>query len=428
MKGIFQLVFIIIFVAGAIFGVLVFAGVIKIGEEANKIVGNVLIWGTAGNSEMSPIIDQFNRTYKSTNIKYVEKLPENFDQDLLEALASGAGPDIFFIPDNLAIRYSNKIFPIPYTSYSLVNYKNNFIGAGEVFLTTDGILAFPMTVDPLVMYYNKSIFNSNSIIYPPKTWDELSAMVPIITKKDNSNKIIKSGVALGQFTNIVHAKDILVAMFFQTNNPIIGSTGSSIGSTLNNFRDKPDLAPILQYYTSFADPTNANYSWNRSFSNSLDAFISENVAIYFGFSSELSTIISKNPNLNFGVAPIPQLEQLSKSTSSKVTGIAISSSSKNIPLAFTVASQIATTDFAEKYASVLSVPPARRDLLKAIQKDANAPIFYDSALYAKSWLDPSPSGSNDIFRIMIDSTLSNVRTAREAISDASSKLDLLLVR
>ncbi len=429
MKGIFQLIIIIVFIASAILGVLIFSGAIPIGNDSDKVTGNVVLWGTVRATAILPILENFNTTNQTFTVSYVEKSPETFDQSLLEALASGTGPDMFFLPDNLAFHYSNKIFPIPYDSYSLSQFKNTFAGAGEVFLTSGGILAFPMVIDPLVMYYNRSILDSNAVIYPPQTWNELSAQVPLLTKKDNSNRLIKSAVALGQFSNVAHGKDILSAMFMQTGNPIIGAKDGTLSSFLNVFNEKYDLGSILQFYTDFADPAHPTYSWNRSFSSSTTAFSSEDLAFYFGFPSEFQSLVARNPNQNLGVAPIPQLaDATSKVTSARVTGIAISSASKNLATAFTAASMIATGDFASKLATSLGIPPARRDLLAVRPGDAYSPVFYDSALYAKSWLDPSPKGTDDIFRRMVDMTLSNNMTARDAINDGSSKMDLLLLQ
>jgi ABC-type glycerol-3-phosphate transport system substrate-binding protein len=430
MKGTFQLIVIIVFIAAAIFGVLVFSGAIPLGSDSEKITGNVVLWGTIRSGSILPILEDFNKANETFTVTYVEKSPETFDQSLLEALASGAGPDMFFLPDNLAHHYSNKIFPIPYTSYPLVDFKSTFAGAGEVFLTSSGILAFPVTIDPLMMYYNRSTLDSNAIIYPPKTWGELSAQVPLITKKDNSNKLIKSAVALGHFSNITHAKDIMAAMFLQTGNPIIGSEeNGSLSSFLNVSGGRYELGSVLQFYIDFADPGKSLYSWNKSFLNSTNSFSSEDLAFYFGFASEFQSLVNRNPNQNLGVAPIPQLDGASgKVTSARVTGLAISSASKNLTTAFTAASLIAASDFASKLATALAIPPARRDLLALKPGDAYSPIFYDSALYSKSWLDPSPSGTDDIFRRMVDSTLSNNMTAREAIDDADSKMNLLLLK
>ena len=89
---------------------------------------------------------------------------------------------------------------------------------------------------------------------------------------------------------------------------------------------------------------------------------------------------------------------------------------------------MANGNFAGKFAVATGTAPARRDLLKIKPVDAFSPIFYDSALYAKAWLDPSEADTNNIFRNMIDNVLSNNLTAESAISDANSKLNLLLLK
>ena len=118
-----------------------------------------------------------------------------------------------------------------------------------------------------------------------------------------------------------------------------------------------------------------------------------------------------------------------KLTNAKVTGIAISSFSKNFNTAFIAASKMATGDFAKKLAEGLGVAPARRDLLAVKpEADSYAPIFYNSALFGRSWIDPSDKDTNDIFRGIIDGVLSNSLSIRESIIDASARLNLLLAR
>ncbi len=428
----FQLITIIIFIALAIFGILVFSGAIPIGKNnAPGNLGTIVLWGTAQQRGLTPLLEGFNNANPAFVVKYVQKSADTFDQDLLEALAGGVGPDIFFLPDNLAFHYANKIVTIPYGSYSLASFKNNYASAGEVFLTSKGILAFPLSIDPLMMYYNRSILDANGIVYPPAFWDDLSAVVPTLTKKDDSNKIIKNAVALGQFSNVTNAKDIISALFMQAGNGIVTEKNGIFNSSLNAIVTNPkyDLASILKFYTDFADPNKDVYSWNKSFPNSDDAFSREGLAFYFGFASELLSLINRNPNQNLGVAPLPQIKNANfKLTGARVTGIAILSSSKNFNTAFTAAGLLSGGDFASKFAIAEGVAPARRDLLKIKPTDAYSPIFYDSALYARSWLDPSPNGTDNIFRNMVDGVLSNNVTVENAISDANSKLGLLLLK
>ncbi len=429
MKGNFQLIILIVFIAAAILGILVFSGAIPLGGGGAGNLGTVVLWGTVPTEAVAIPLKDFNDANPAFVVKYVQKSSDTFDQDLLEALAAGAGPDMFFLPDNLVFHYANKIFTIPYASYPLTSFKNVFAGAGEVFLNSQGVSAFPMSIDPLMMYYNRSILDANGVVYPPAFWDDLTNLVPTLTQKDSSNKIIRSAVALGHFSNVVHAKDILATLFMQAGNPIVAEKDGVFNSVLDSPVGNYNLPSILKFYTDFADPNKAVYSWNKSFANSDDVFSAENLAFYFGYGSELRSLVNKNPNQNFFVAGMPQIKNSKfKLTGARVTGLAISSFSKNLTTAFTAASLMASGDFASKFAIATRVAPARRDLLAIKPTDAYSPIFYSSALYAKSWLDPSPKDTDNIFSGMINAVLSNNMSADNAIKDASSKLQLLLFK
>lgn len=428
MKGNFQIVVIIIFIAAAIFGVLVFSGMIPLGEDETLGQGTVVLWGTVPTSVMSPVVESFNNAHPTFTLSYIQKAAETFNQDLLEALASGKGPDLFLLPDDLAYSYKNKITLIPYSSFSASAFKNTFAGAGEVFMTNQGIMALPLTVDPMVMYYNRRMLDSNNIVYPPSSWDEFPDLVSTLTKKDENQKITKSAFALGQFSNVAHAKDILSALFMQMGGKIIGEENGAFVSKLGQ-DSRIHLDTSLKFYTDFADPLSTFYSWNKSLPNSRDSFSREDLAFYMGYASELGGLVSRNPNLNFLAASLPQIRNSSfKLTPAKVTGVAISQFSKNINTAFLAASDMATGDFAQMLALGLKVPPARRNLLAAKPEDAYFPIFYSSALYSKAWLDPSPKGTDDIFRLMVEKVLAGTLTPADAIMDASAKLGLLLIK
>lgn len=429
MKGNFQIIILIIFIVAAILGILVFSGVISIGNTSTGSLGKVVLWGTVPDATMSAIMKDFNNANPTFTVTYVQKSTDTFDQDLLEASASGTGPDMFFLPDNLVFHYTDKIFSIPYESYSLISFKNNFAGAGEVFLTSKGILAFPISIDPLMMYYNRSILDASGVVYPPAYWGDVTNVAPTLTKKDDSNKITQSAIAFGYSSNIIHFKDILATLFMQVGNPIINEKDGIFNSTLDSSIGNFNLPSILKFYTDFADPNNAVYSWNKSFPNSDEAFSREDLALYFGYASELQSLVKRNPNQNFFVAGVPQIKNSTfKLTGVRVTGLAISSFSKNISTAFLAASLMATGDFASKFSVATSVPPARRDLLGIKIQDAFSSIFYSSALYGKSWLDPSPKDTDAIFSGMINAVISNNMTVADAIKDASAKMSLLLFK
>ena len=139
-------------------------------------------------------------------------------------------------------------------------------------------------------------------------------------------------------------------------------------------------------------------------------------------------LINKNPNQNFLVAPIPQIKNTTKVTMAQVVGLAISRFSQNQNTAFLVAGELSNGDFSLKLAQSLGMVPARRDLLSLKPADAYNPVFYSSALFARSWLDPSKKDTDILFSNMINGVLSNTFESDDAISDATNKLYLLLNR
>ncbi|HMP67545.1 MAG TPA: extracellular solute-binding protein, partial [Candidatus Paceibacterota bacterium] len=155
------------------------------------IVGSVIVFsmqrGSASQSKI-PIdvwgtisADVFNEFQKRINelerdslfVNYREISPDQFEAVLVEALASGSGPDAVIMSDDLLIKHENKLFLIDYKFYTQKTFKDNFIESGEILLRENGILGFPLTIDPLVFYWNRTILNNEGISSPPQFWDDL---------------------------------------------------------------------------------------------------------------------------------------------------------------------------------------------------------------------------------------------------------------
>jgi len=65
-------------------------------------------------------------------------------------------------------------------------------------------------------------------------------------------------------------------------------------------------------------------------------------------------------------------------------------------------------------------------LLSTKPADAYSPIFYSSALYARSWLDPSSKDTDSVFSGMINNVLSNNMSVSDSVKDASAKMSLFI--
>jgi len=422
----FQIILIAILVAVTIVAVLIFAGIIPLPGGVTVVSGTVSIWGTVPNRDFLPVIEAF-RTIKGNEriaISYTQKSPDTFDEELTSALARGTGPDVILLPSDSILKHQGIVLTIPYTSFPLTAFKDSFISAADIFLTPEGTLALPLFTDPLVMYYNRAIFDDAGVAQPPQFWDEFGNIIPSLTRRQNST-ITRSGVALGGAKNIPLAKEIISALTLQAGNAIVSQ--SPEGGAESVF-SSPAAQSALSFYASFANPTTDVYSWNESLPNARQAFLSGNLAIYFGLASELFQIRDSNPNLDFDVRGLPQVKGSNKATFGKVYGLAITKNSKNVNLSMIVISNLTTPNLAAILANALALPPARRDLLAGRPEGNYLPIFYQSALQSKSWLDPDPKKTAEIFSQMISDVVSGRADVGSAVDDASDAIDLLLAR
>lgn len=415
-----------------VFGVFLIGGIIVFsayrGNSKNAVT--VVVWGTIPQISFNDII-QTTPLYQSKEYKvqYVEKSAEEFDADFIEALASGDGPDLFMLSSSKILKHRNKTFTIPYNVFTQRQFKDTFIEGAEIYMAPEGVLALPISVDPLVMYWNRGIFTDVKMTAPPKYWDEFYNLANTISKKDGALNILKSAVAFGEFENIKNAKEIILNLAMQAGTPITIWNGVKVQSVFADSYNKPTVPAeaAINFYTEFSNPAKPSYSWNRSLSNSNNYFLGGDLALYFGFGSEIRSLQLKNPNLNFDVASVPVSREGGTNVSyGNFNAFAITKSSKNPNAAFAVASILTNNEGAVAFSKVLKLPPARRDLLSQRPDNAYESVLYDSAIRTKGWLDPNPALTDTLFQNAIESiTSGRVRTS-EAITRVQKELTNLL--
>lgn len=416
----------------AVFGVFIILGVIIFsayrGNSKNAVT--VVVWGAIPQTTFNNIIQETS-LYQSKvyNVQYVEKTEENFDSDFIEALAAGNGPDLFMLPSGKILKHRNKIFPIPYTVFTQRQFMDSFIEGSEIYMAPEGVLALPISVDPLVMYWNRSIFTEAKLTQPPKYWDEFYNLANLISQKDGALNISKSAVAFGEFGNISHAKEIILNLAMQAGTPVTVWNGDKVQSVFADAFGKPLVPAIaaVNFYTEFSNPAKPSYSWNRSLPNSTNYFLSGDLALYFGFASEIGNLQMKNPNLNFDATTVPVSRDGGTNVSfGNFNAFAITKSSKVASAAFAVSSILSGSSGAASISKYLKLPPARRDLLSQKPVNAFESVFYNSAIRAKAWLDPSPTETDAIFQTMVESITSGRARTGEAIIKTQRELVSLL--
>lgn len=424
----FQVILLAVFGALAVAGVLIFA--FAVGGVSSTSLGSVTIWGTVDSTAFNAVLRQAaDENTDLGQVTYVQKDSDTYQAELTDALASGRGPDLFIITQEYAVKDAGKIAEIPFNSLSQSQFENAFIGASNPFITQTGILAIPLAADPLVLYWNKDMLSSAGYSQPPAYWDELYAMTEKLTKRSESGSITQSGVAFGEFQNVNHAKNILAMLIMQAGGTITaydnaGHLRTALVSKTNTTSNPTESA--VRFYTTFADPSKDYYSWNRSLPNAQQSFAAGDLALYIGYASEVGAIARMNPNLNFTLAPMPQIRGTSRTLdAARVYGFAASRSGKNPAAAITAAYLLSAATNAEAFATALGIPSARRDLLNQ-QKSDHAELFRKMAIASYAWVDPDPVQTASIFRGMIENITSGSMSLSEAISRADQQLGTFL--
>lgn len=424
----FRTILTVVFAAFIVIGVITFS--LFRGNSGAGQLEQITVWGNFPESIFARYLDSVNSSGDvKVSVNYIEKEDDFFDRDFIEALASGIGPDAILLSQDQILRYKDKLYPIPYASLSERSFKDIFVQEAELYLSSSGVIALPFSIDPLVMYWNRDMFTDALLAQPPSYWDEFFSLVGKITKVDGNLNVLRSATALGEFKNIANAKEILSLLIFQAGNPIVKNSEQGLESVLsaNAGFSIPPTEAAIRFYTEFSNPSKTSYSWNRSLPLSTSNFLSGDLAVYFGFASELDGIKLKNPNLNFDVAVVPQRKEgKMKMTFGKMQGFALVKSSKKLSSAYATISLLTSKNNISEWSKISGLPPARRDLLSAGSSDSVGSIFYNSAIISKAWLDPKREETKNIFQNMVELVISGKLRLSESVKQADEEIQSLL--
>jgi len=417
-----------------LFGFFVILGLIAFSTyKSSNVTANsspTVIWGTIDKTIFDNYLDAYKQNESlSFNINYVYKSLDTIDGQLVEAIATGKAPDVILIPQTLEKRYLDKVFFIPVTSLPERTFTNTFVQESSLYIQPSGFFALPFFVDPLVMYWNKDMFLNADIVLPPSKWSDFQLEASKISATDNSGNINQSFASLGTFSNINNAKDILSAMILQTGNSIVSEKDNYFVSALNDDSSANVLSPVsaaLQFFTDYSNPNKTVYSWNNSLPLSKQAFLSDNLAIYFGFASEYQDIKDKNPNLNFDVAVLPQiLGAKSNATFANIYGFAILKTAQNISDKLNIILSLVSSNSISTLMQFINAAPSRNDIIATGSTDPVKTVFYNSAIISKGWIDPDINQTNKIFSDMISNITSGKIDISSSVTKASTEIDKL---
>jgi ABC-type glycerol-3-phosphate transport system substrate-binding protein len=426
----FELGLVVVFI-GLIVTSLVFLSAYKKPQKNDgPVVGTVTIWGVLPREAMAPTLDELiksDETYARVSYRAIEAA--NFNDELVNALADGKGPDMILISHEQLAEMRRRIQPISYESFPLRDIKNIYIDGAQILTLSDGLYAYPIAVDPLVMYWNRDLVTTDGFLEAPTTWEQMvNEYLPTLIRRNPDRSITRSVLAFGEYGNVKNGFGIISMLLMQAGTKgVVDENGRTYRIELNQSTDGSTqaLRVVSDFYTRFSKPTNSLYSWNRSFSSDLDRFISGELVFYFGYASEGPEIERRNPNLNFDIAEVPQGDTATvRRTYGRFYGLAALRSSDNLAGASTMLLMLGGKDMTEKISKSAAMVPVFRTSVAGGSNDTYGRISYKSATIAYGWLNPRLSKADEIFKTMTEDINENRRDVGGAANDVVERLRL----
>lgn len=414
---------------GALF---IFSGQKKT-STAQAITLNV--WGTDDAKVFNSLITYYTQYNSAAKIIYTQVDPADYENQLLRAFAAGTGPDVFEIGNRSLPKWQSVLAELPeaYASqFGTLQLENDFPSVVESDFavgstpTTTGIYALPLSIDTLAMIYNKDLFDSAGIAVPPATWDDFETDIPKLRVENSTGQITQAAAALGgSETSIPEAPDILSLLMLQNGTQMVNSDRSAA-----TFAGDSTSAGVsaFNFYLQFANAASPYYTWNDAIGDDIQSFIDGDVAMIFGYHDTLSTIKTKSPFMNVGVAAVPQPTGASVSVSyPEYNGLAVYKGSTSVIGAWNFILTLTAYANGEKiYTDATGDPPALRDAIAADANDPDLSVFAEQALTARSWYEVDDAAIDGILNTAIQNALNGSASTLQALQQAQSSITDLL--
>lgn len=401
----------------------------KAPENVSNLGTGVTVWGVLPDSVFYGLLGEMANSdegYNAVRYRYIP--PEDFDNVFVNALADQKGPDLLLLPHDRLAEHRSRLQVIPYESFPIRDFRNSYIDGAEIFALSDGIYGFPIAVDPLVMYWNRDIFSNNGILSAPTTWEEIvNTIVPTLTVRDFNRNIQLSAVAMGEYRNIKNAFPMLSLLLLQGGSAMVSEGQNQYRIRLDESLTGQGAAqPFFNaaaFFTNFSNTSNTLYSWNRSLPLDRDRFLSEDLAIYFGYASEGRDLAAKNPNLNFDIAEVPQGANATvKRTYGQYYALVVPKTAPNKAGALIAMQGIGSATNAKVLSDGYNFAPAHRSTLALGSNDVYGRVGYASAVYARGWLNPDMDRLSETLSTMLEDVNANRSDIRSATSDAVNRM------
>lgn len=428
----------------------------------------VLNYWTVFNSpeDYNQVIADYTALHPNVRIDVKKFRFEEYEEQLVDALAEDRGPDIYSVHNSWVSAYRPKLFPLPptttmayqYTTGSIskevvtefrttrslnpVDLQQDFLGQvfkdvylpqtyieeGQLKEAGEQIYALPVSFDTMVLYYNRDLLDNDGIPQPPTAWHEFQDDVQQMARFNSEGDILAAGGAIGTAFNLPRSVDLLSALMIQNGADMYNEESGEVSfaeipDALRGTRSTIPGEEALRFYTSFANENNRNYTWNERQPNAFEAFVQGKVAYFFGYNYHKEQIEGLAPKLNFGIAPFPQIQGNPEVYYANYWVEGVSQKTRNVDAAWDFVQFMASAAESEKFVTQTKKPTARRDLVNLQLQDPELAVFASQLLRSQSWYNgQDPEAMEAIMKTLITDTLNGEADLDDLLDLAANRV------
>lgn len=357
----------------------------------------VTIWGPASEGRaMSAVMKRFEEQYPDYALSYGTFADESYERELLDKLAGGTGPDIFFFHSSWRTKHGNKVSPTssPETIAALPQLFPQVVASD--FTDARGIYALPLYIDSLALYVNRNLLDKRGVTRLPATWADL--------RYASREKNFPVGLGGGAETTPL-VGDIVNLLLLQHGVSPGGGSGESVVSRA--------AEEALGVYTSFPAPKTEVTS----------GFLRGEIGAILGYASLNGELYERSAGIPWEVLPAPQVDLENPAAQASYYGLAVWRGSRQRETAWGVVGLLTgNASLAETYGVASGHPPALRYLIDRYSEAKGMGIFARQALIARSWAEPGREVTRQVFARAVADIRDRGASLQSALSAAAESL------
>jgi multiple sugar transport system substrate-binding protein len=403
------------------------------GASADRQTVRVVFWAGVEEQRVEQAnVDAFTRAHPGTRIS-LESIPDNYLEKLAAAFAAHKPPDVLLLDSVLIPRFleGGVLLDLqPYLEADPAFSEQQFIPqVWDIAVRRppggrQSVYALPKDFTPLVVYYNRRLFDTLRVPYPKDgwTWDDFAATARALTRDDNGD-----GRTDTYGTLVYTWMGYNIVWFWQAGGDVL----SPDGKRATGFLDSPASVRAVDFITGLVnsgaapDPTAREALGGQAFmSGKVGMTISGHWAIP-GFRAAAEESATSLRLTDIGVVGLPR--DAERASVIYESGWAVAQDTRHPELAVEVSKYLASEEAQRRRAEIgLALSANRAVAADYARQDPREQVFLDEVAHCRApWGTRIADWSvvEQLIGEAIERVLLHRATSKQALHDAARLID-----